>query len=189
VRKTIAWLVVSTLSMASPAWAEAPAYSMIKEKSFLKFVAIQNNAPVEGKFDNFTADIHFNSSKPEEGSIAVEVAVGSLVSGNEEVAKNLKLPEWLSIEMFPKAVFKSKTISRMPMSNNYYADGDLTLRGKTVPVVLNFQLEEHDNGRTIATGFVTLHRKDFGVGQGQWASDDVVKDEVRVEFRIVADKQ
>jgi polyisoprenoid-binding protein YceI len=183
-----AWWAVSIFLLAWPAWADVPAYSVIKEKSLLKFYAIQNGAPVEGKFEDFTADIHFDSSQLEKSTIAVEVNTGSVFVANPDVLSNIKLPDWLSIEAFPKAVFKSKTINRMPMSDNYYADGELTLRGKTAPVVLNFQLEQLDN-RAIATGYVTLHRKDYGIGQGEWARDDVIKNEVRVEFRIVADKK
>jgi polyisoprenoid-binding protein YceI len=77
----------------------------------------------------------------------------------------------------------------MPQSNYYYADGTLTLHGAAVPVVLNFQIEHFDDQNATATGYVTLRRTEFGVGQGQWSHDDVIKDEVRVEFRVSARKQ
>lgn len=163
-------------------------YQMIKEKSSLKFYAIQNNAPVEGKFADFSANILFDSDQLDKSKISVEVSVASVEASYEEVAKNLKLPEWLSVEAFPKANFTSKTITRMPMTNNYYSEGELTLRGKTMPVTINFQLDEKGSV-AVAKGFATLHRTSFEVGQGQWAKDDVVKDEIRIEFRIVANKQ
>lgn len=172
-----------------PAPVEAPAYQVVKEKSFLKFFALQNGAPVEGGFGDFTADIRFDPEHPDQSSIAVEVNTASVIAANEDVAKNLKLPEWLSVEAFPKAVFKSKTITRMPMSDNYYSEGELTLHGKTVPVTLNFQMNRFDGKRAIATGYATLRRLDYGIGQGEWAKPDVIKNEVRVQFRIVADRK
>ncbi len=173
--------------LAAPAWAEAPAYTVVKEKSHLKFFAIQNSAPVGGGFSDFTADIRFDPDHTDQSHINVEVNMGSITVANDDVAKNITLPEWLSTKEFPKAIFKSKKITRTPMSNDYFAEGELTLRGKTAPVILNFTLK-HTGNAAIAEGFATLKRKDYGVGQGQWAKDDIIKNEVRVEFRIFATK-
>jgi len=188
-RILILWLVASAFCIAPAVRADVPAYSVIKEKSTLKFFAIQNSAPVEGKFNDFIADIRFDPNHLDQSSITVEVNIGSVSTNDDDIAKNLKLPEWLNTDAFPKAVFTCKKLTRMPQSDNYYADGQLTLRGKTMPVVLNFQMEHFDATSAIAKGSVTLHRNDFGVGQGEWAKDDVIKDEVRVEFRIAAEKK
>jgi polyisoprenoid-binding protein YceI len=77
----------------------------------------------------------------------------------------------------------------MPGSDNYYANGDLIIRGKKVPVILNFFMEHFDEKNAVASGSISIARNDFGVGQGEWSRDDVVKNEVRVQFRIAAEKQ
>jgi len=185
----ISWLVGSILFFAPAALADIPAYTVIKEKSFIKFFAIQNGASVEGRFNDFTADIRFDPDHLDQSSITVEVATNSVSAADDEVVKNLKTKDWLSTEIFPKAVFTCKKLTRMPTSDNYYADGTLTLHGKTLPVVLNFQMEHFDGKNALATGYVTLHRMDFNIGQGEWAHDDVIKNEVRVEFRIAAERK
>ena len=172
----------------APMQTEAPAWALVRGKSFLKFFAIQNGAPVAGAFKDFTADIHFDHDQLSKSGITVEVDTGSVTAASSDVQDNLKNPDWLSVAQFPKAVFKCTKLTRFPNSENYYADGQLSLRGKMVPVVLNFQMEHLDDHRAVVTGYITLHRRDFGIGQGQWAKDDVVKDEVRVEFRVVAEK-
>ncbi len=182
-------IVLSCLLIVAQARADVPSYAVVKEKSFLKFSAIQNSAPVQGKFSDFTAEIKFDPEHLDESSIKVEVALASVSVASEEVQSNIKMPDWLSVDAFPKAVFNCKQFTRMPTSNNYYANGQLTLRGKTVPVVLNFQMEHFDEKNAVATGYVTVRRSDFGVGQGEWARDDVVKNEVRIEFRIAAEKK
>ena len=182
-------LLLAVSSFASPAFADLPSYSVVKGKSFLKFIAIENGAPVEGKFGNFTADIHFDHENLVDSSIDVEVDTGSVSVANQDVQGNITLPEWLGVAAFPKAVFTCKKLTRMPGSENYYADGKLTLHGKTAPVVLNFQMERFDGNTAIATGFVSLRRTDYDVGQGDWSRDDVIKNEVRVEFRIFAERQ
>ncbi len=187
-RKILTLILIYSISFAFPAFAEAPSYKLIKEKSSLKFYAINNGSPVEGTFKDFSAQINFNPDKLEESKIIVEVETGSVSTSYDEIAKNLISKDWLSAAEFPKAVFTSKTISRMPTSDNYYADGTLKLRDKTLPVILNFQLQFPDDKNAVAKGYLTIRRTDYGVGQGQWAKDDVVKNEVRVEFRVVAEK-
>ncbi|NBX02720.1 MAG: YceI family protein [Alphaproteobacteria bacterium] len=165
------------------------AYLTIKEKSSLKFIATLNGAPVEGQFKDFSTDIVFDENQLDKSHIKVEVNTASVVAANDELASNVKLPDWLSVDKFAKASFVSKKINRMPSTNSYYADGELTIRGQKKPATLNFELDYPTGGRAIATGFVTLLRKDFGVGQGQWQDEGSVKNIVRVEFRIVADKK
>jgi len=181
--------ILISFGLSGSAGAAAPSYSVIKEKSFIKFFAIQNNAPIEGKFKEFSADITFDADHLDQSIVTVEVKTGSVEASYDEVAKNIKTPDWLSTDQFPTAIFKTKNINRMPMSDNYYAEGELTLRGKTSPVTLNFQLEQPSATTAIAKGYVTLHRNDFGVGQGEWSGSDTIKNEVRVEFRITAQKQ
>src|SRR5262245_9155201 len=119
-RKTAA-LAIAMIMSITPAWAaDLPIYKVIPEKSFLKFFAIQNGAPVQGRFEKFSADIKFDPAQADKSSIMVEVETGSLTASNDDVVKNLKLPEWLATELFPKAVYTSKKISRMPMTDNYY---------------------------------------------------------------------
>ncbi len=188
--KILTLILAASLSFAFPAFADATAYKLIKEKSGLKFFAINNNAPVEGEFKDFSADIKFNPDKLDESKIVVEVETAGVFADYDEVVKNLLSKDWLAAADFPKAIFTSKTITRMPSSENYYADGTLKLRDKTLPVTLNFQLQLTDgNKNAVAKGYVTIRRSDFGVGQGEWAKDDVVKNEVRVEFRVVAEKE
>ncbi|MDE3016056.1 MAG: YceI family protein [Pseudomonadota bacterium] len=188
-------LLLIGLFAATPSFAGVPRYALVKDKSSLTFVAFMNGAPVAGKFDDFTADIHFDPNQPAKSSIRVEVNTSSVSVENDDVLKNIQLPDWLSVVKFPTAVLICNGLSRFPQTDDYYAgfngagDCELTLRGRTLPVELNFQMEHFDGGTAIANGYVTLHRLDFGIGQGQWAKDDVIKDEVRVNFRVTAEKK
>jgi polyisoprenoid-binding protein YceI len=187
-RLLFACLVGFFLAFA-PAHAELASYTLVKEKSSLKFLAIIDGKPLEGRFTDFSADINIDPEKPELSNFSAEVATGSVVVSQPDVAKDIQAPDWLSTAAFPKASITVKKLSKFPMTENYYGDGELAVRGKKVPVTVNFQIDHMDEGRAIATGYLTLQRKDFGVGQGKWLKDDVVKNEVRVEFRVVAKKK
>lgn len=184
-----ALLFISVCALASPVMADPVAYNLVKEKSYLKFVATMNNAPIEGKFAEYSADIRFDREHPENSSIEADVDTGSVSVSNPDVQKDIGLPEWLGAEKFPKAHLSCKKLRNMPQTQGYYGECKFTLRDKTVPVVINFQLTRFEDDIAIANGYITLHRLDYGVGQGDWAHDDVVKDQVRVEFRIFAKKK
>lgn len=182
------FLLIGLLA-ATPAFADVPQYALVKDKSSLTFVAFMNGAPIQGIFNHYTADIRFDPKQLKKSSIKVVVDTGSVSVENDDVLKNIMQPDWLSVKQFPEATFTCTGLTQMPASQDYYAKGTLTLRGKTLPAELNFQMKHFDGNTAIADGYVTLHRLDFGIGQGQWAKDDVVQDNVRVNFRVVARKQ
>lgn len=169
--------------------AEAAHYQAVKEKSALKFFAIRNDEALQGGFTDYSADIVLDVDKPEASTVHAEVNTASVVMQDKEALDYVTLPDWLSVKAFPKATLKVPKLSRMPSSMNFYGDGELTVRGVTKPVSVNFRIEHMDDEGAVAKGYFTLRRTGFGVGQGQWSRDDVIKDEVRVEFRIYAKKQ
>lgn len=178
-------LLIILVAYGSQAYAVAIPFELVKDKSYVKFIAMVNGAPVGGNFTDFDATILFDYDYPDKSSIKVEVKTSSLKTDYQEVADNVGKKEWLASEEFPTAHFETTHLTKVPSTWNYYGEGKLTLRGKAVPVAINFQIEDFDD-RAIADGYLTVKRNTFGVGQGQWAKDDVVKDQVRVEFRITA---
>lgn len=178
----------AVLFFISPALADAPEYKLIKEKSFVKFVARQNGAPVEGAFKDFSATIRFDKDKTDTSSISAEVPIASVSVANGDVQQNITLPQWLSATAFPTAKFVSKKITRTPFTDDYYVNGELTLKGITLPAMLNFSLQETGDV-AVAKGYITIKRTDYNVGEGEWSRDDVIADAVRIELRIVAEKQ
>lgn len=168
-----------------------PAYEMVPEESKLKFVALQNSAPVEGAFKKFTTEIRFDPNNLDNSSIRADVDMASVFTEYPEVATNLVGTDWFDVKKFPKASFRTLQIKNLPARDNddrlyYYADAELTLRDKTVPVTINFILERLDANGAVASGRVSLKRREFGVGQGDWAKTDTVDDVVSVSFRVVA---
>ena len=171
-----------------PARAAVPNYQLVKDQSTLQFTATQNGSPVKGRFTNFTTDIQFDAAQLNQSHINVTVDMASAAVADEDIAKYIKLPDWLSATAFPQAVFRSTQITAVAKSNHYQAAGLLTLRGKTVPAILDFELTPIDAQTTTAKGNVILNRNDFGIGAGEWAKDDMIKNAVKVDFTITAVK-
>ncbi|MDX1974457.1 MAG: YceI family protein [Rickettsiales bacterium] len=182
------WLLLILWCVATPAWADVFNYAMVKSKSSLKFFAIHKDGPIQGKFTDFDVQIRFGRDALEKSSIVAEVNTASVTSDDAKLVEALKMPQWLSTQLFPKARFVSTSISVMPNTENYIAKGNLTIRDKTIPAVVNFQLKPRGDTE-IAEGFMTIRRNEIGLAEGEWKSDDALKFEVRIEFRLIANKQ
>lgn len=168
--------------------AAAPAWQMVPKDSTITFTATQNNSPVSGVFKTFSSEINFDPSALDSSSVKITVDTGSVSTSYKEVGETLKAPEWFDVKIFPQAIFTANHFTKTG-DKTYKAEGTLTIRDKTVPVVLTFNLEEYSATKARVKGETSLKRTQFGVGSGDWAKTDEVKDDVKVEFTLVATKK
>jgi polyisoprenoid-binding protein YceI len=174
------FFMVSVMAKAAP-----PQWQLVPEESKLTFTATQNGAPVTGEFKKFTADIHFDSDKLNASSVKVIVDTTSLYDSYGELADTLKTTEWFDVKTYPQAVFISNEFVKIG-DKTYQSKGRLTIRDKTFPVTLDLTQEEYTPKKARFMGSTTIKRTEFGVGQGEWASTQEVKDEVKIEFTVSA---
>lgn len=163
-------------------------WDIVLKDSSITFTATQNGSPVGGQFKNFTGDINFDSNLLDSSNIQITVDMTSLSTSYKEVETTLKTPEWFNTKLFPKAIFKASQFTKTG-DKTYQAHGTLTIRDKTVPITLNFMLDEYTQTKAHATGSTVLKRTAFGVGTGEWAKTDDVKDDVKVDFTLSAIKK
>lgn len=176
------FLFISTLFfISSVVFAELPAWQIVPAESSITFTATQNNAPVSGKFKTFTGDIHFDPTQLGASQVSITVDIASVSTSYAEVQDALKTPAWFNVKVFPQAVFKANSFTKTG-DKTYEAKGTLTIRDKTQPVVLTFSLDDYSATNANVKGSTTLKRTQFGVGQGEWAATDGVKDDVKVDF-------
>lgn len=169
-------------------YALPPAWKIIPDKSSLEFTAVQNNAPVSGKFTKFTGEIHFALDQLKDSSVKIVVDMSSLQTSYTDLTATLIMSEWFNIKVFPQAVFEAKKFTKVG-ANRYKAEGKLTIRNVTLPVTLFFSTEQSSPNDAKVTGSTTIKRTAFGVGQGEWSSVKEIQDEVKINFVVNAVKQ
>jgi polyisoprenoid-binding protein YceI len=184
-KKLLAGLVLLVLPMVT--FAAVPSWKIMPEASSINFTATQNDAPVKGSFQTFTGDIQGDPADLKNSRIKIIVDIASVKTSYGEIATTLKAADWFDIAHFPKAVFTASNFTQTG-KNTYLANGKLTIRDKTVPVTLNFVLEEYSAADLEVKGSTTLRRTLFGVGSGGWSKTDSIKDDVLVEFMLKASK-
>jgi polyisoprenoid-binding protein YceI len=173
--------------IAAPAFAvTAPAWTIDRTKSQVAFAASMNGQAINGRFRRFDARVAFDPTNLAGSRVTAVIDIASATTGDTSRDQSLPTPDWFNIKAFPRATFMSKAFKSLG-GNRYQAAGTLTIRGVARPVVLPFQLVT--NG-TVAQmrGTLTIDRRLFGVGQGQFASADTVAAAVKVNIALIAHK-
>lgn len=176
------------LSLIPMAVFAATAWNMVPNESKLSFTAIQNGSPVTGEFKTFSADINFDPADLATSKVHVNVDLNSVSTSYQEVADTLKTPDWFNVKIFPQAMFDSNHFTKTG-DKTYQADGTLTIRGKSLPLKLNFTIENYSANKAQVKGSTTLKRSAFNIGSGEWAKTDNVKDDVQINFAVSAVKK
>lgn len=168
-------------------FAAAPSWKIIPEASTLNFTAMQNGGPVKGMFKKFTADIQGDPADLKDCHVKIIVDLTSVMTDYGMVQSTLTTAPWFDTANHPTAIFIADKFTQTG-KKSYTADGSLTLRGKSEPAVLKFVLVEYSGKTFVAKGSTTVQRTLFGVGSGEWAKTDSIKDNVQVDFTLKASK-
>ncbi|MEW5250026.1 YceI family protein [Microbulbifer discodermiae] len=120
-----------------------------------------------GRFDDFSGNFFFDEKAPEKSSIDVDIDVRSLNSNHAERDKHLRGEDFLFVEKFPTASFKSTSYKDLGDGKGELT-GDLTLRGITKPVTiavthLGGGSDPWGGYRQGFTGTTEFPLKDFGI--------------------------
>ncbi len=159
-----------------------PHFKNVGEGSELAFQVMWNNEPLTGEFKIFEIDIAFDPKKLAQSSVDVVVYTSSVSVADGDAQNTLPQDEWLNSDVFPQANFKANQFKQLD-GNHYQAEGVLTLKGHTLPIIFNFTLERFSPSEAFITGSATLQRKAFNVG---WGSTEAVQNDVIIQVKLRA---
>tara|TARA_R110000868_G_scaffold179832_1_gene420284 strand:+ start:1246 stop:1821 length:576 start_codon:yes stop_codon:yes gene_type:complete len=182
------WLLLTIiLFLPFSVYASVPAWKILPSESSIKFTGVQNSAPASGTFKKFNGTIHFDPNQLNSSNVDIVIDMNSVSMSYGDFTTALLTEDWFNVKLFPDAVFKASKFIKTG-DNKYQADGTLTIRDKTVPIQIIFNTKELSSDKVIVTGNTILKRIQFGVGQGEWADTDAIKDDVKVIFSVTAQR-
>lgn len=122
---------------------------------------------VRGSFKNLTGTIEFDPANPQNGRVEVEIDVASIDSGVADRDNHLRSADFFDAENFPKLTFRSTDI-KVTGENEADITGDLTIRGKTLPVTIKTDYlgalkDPWGNDKIAFSGEAKINREDFGL--------------------------
>ncbi|HEY2401352.1 MAG TPA: YceI family protein [Steroidobacteraceae bacterium] len=85
-----------------------------------------------GIFRHFDAQLAFDEQRIEASSVSFEIEAASIDTAFDVRDEHLRGADWLDVHTHPKIVFVSRTV-RPAEGRQYVIDGDLTIRGVTLP--------------------------------------------------------
>ncbi len=158
-------LAAGLLSVGSTAIAAE--YRIDPAHSFVEFRANHlGYSWLYGRFNVISGQFTHDPNNPSANSITVEVDTTTVDTRHAERDKHLRSGDFLAVDKYPKATFKSTRYEGTAESGKLH--GELTVHGITRPVV--FEITKMGEGpdpwggyRAGFTGSYTLTRKDFGI--------------------------
>ena len=176
----IKMLLISFLSEAHAIEFER----ILIDKSTLSFNYKQMGVPLEGKFGKFDAHIAFDPANSNIAQTQLEIVLASIDAGSSEADEALVGKPWFNAKAYPNARFSSTNIKALA-GNNFEARGKLTIKGKTLDVLVPFTFRS-EGAFGIFDGAFVLKRLDYVIGEGAWADVSAVANEVQIRFHLIA---
>jgi len=180
---------LSTIAMQSDT-IDATQWTIDKAHSNIEFSVSHFFTQVEGNFTDYEATVLFSPDNLAESSIDVTIPVASINTGNNRRDGHLQSPDFFNAEKYPNITFVSDNIESVG-NNEFVANGTLTIKDISKQIELPFTLlgvkdNPFKEGTLVAgiSASTEINRTDFEVGTGDWASDAVVGDNVKINLNL-----
>ena len=149
---------------------------------------------VRGQFRDFEGSFHFDPANPEASHATVTIRAKSIDTGNEQRDAHLRSNDFFAMDEYPEIRFVSTSVERID-DTRFKLNGELTIRGVTRPVSLDFEFNGSEvdpwgNTRIGFEGSTEVNRKDWGVNWNAALDSGgvLVSDRVKLEFDVAATK-
>jgi polyisoprenoid-binding protein YceI len=147
---------------------------------------------VRGAFTDFSGTAHLDAGNPAASSVMLRIRTASIDTGQADRDAHLRSADFLDVTTHPEIVFVSTDVEQVDESV-YQVSGDLTIRGTTRPVSVDFTLtgsakDPFGNTRVGFEGALAIRRSDWGL---TWntpldTGGVLVSDRIQIEFDVSA---
>lgn len=170
-------IISIALLMASWVPAHAADYLVDKTQSRIEFSGTHAGKPFKGAFGTWDAAIKFDDANLAASSVKVTIDTASAKTGDAMYDGTLPTADWFDVKNYPQAIFISESITKRP-DGSYNAKGQLTIRGKAVPVTFDFALSDLAAPPVKTTFTLTLDRLAHDIGmksdaKAEWVSKEI----------------
>ena len=147
---------------------------------------------VRGSFNEFEGFGYFDLETPANSSLRLTIRAASIDTRNADRDGHLKGNDFFDMETYPEITFTSTAVEQDDDSK-YRVTGDLTIKGVTKPVSIDFEyngtaVDPYGNVRIGFEGKTIVNRKDWGVNWNAAleAGGVLVSEKVTLEFEVSA---
>ena len=147
---------------------------------------------VRGSFNEFEGSGYFDAENPANSHLQLSIQAASIDTRNADRDGHLRSNDFFDMENYPQITFTSTGVEQVD-AESYRVTGDLTIKGVTKPVTVDFEytgtaVDPYGNTRIGFEGTTTVNRKDWGVSWNAAleAGGVLVSEKVTLEFEVSA---
>ncbi len=147
---------------------------------------------VRGSFSEFEGTGWFDVENPAASHLQLTIQAASIDTRNPDRDGHLKSNDFFDMETYPEITFASTAVEQLD-AENYRVTGDLTIKGVTNPVTVDFEytgtaVDPYRNQRIGFEGKTTVNRKDWGISWNTALETGgvLVSEKVTLEFDVSA---
>ena len=149
---------------------------------------------VRGSFNESAGTGYFDAADPSKSWLEVTIQAASIDTRNADRDAHLRSNDFFAMDTYPEIRFVSTSVEPVAKTT-YRVAGDLTIKGVTKPVTIDFEytgsaVDPFGNQRIGFEGSVTVNRKDWRVNWNAAleAGGVLVSEKVILEFEVSAIK-
>jgi polyisoprenoid-binding protein YceI len=149
---------------------------------------------VRGSFTEFVGSFDLDASNWPASTAQITIQVASIDTGNEQRDGHLRTNDFFDAPNHPQITFTSTRV-KQTAEDTLAVTGDLTIKGTTKPVTVEFvytgsAVDPYGNTRIGFEGISTINRSDFGIAFNATLDTGgvLVSDKITLEFDISAIK-
>ena len=150
---------------------------------------------VRGSFNDFEGTVELDGENPGKSAVNLTIKAASIDTRNAGRDGHLRSGEFLDLENHPTITFVSTGAER-PDDRTVQLTGDLTIRGVTRSITIDFDFEgsakdTYGNQRLGFEGSVDINRKDYGItwNAALETGGVLISDKIVLEFEVSLVKQ
>jgi polyisoprenoid-binding protein YceI len=181
------------MSLATAPTTRTGSYAVDPTHSRIGFVARHAMVTkVRGSFNDFEGNGYFDAENPANSTLRLVIQAASIDARNAERDGHLRSNDFFDMDTYPEITFAATAVEHVD-AENYRVTGDLTIKGVSKPVTVDFlytgaAVDPFGNHRIGFEGTTTVNRKDWGVNWNAAleAGGVLVSEKVTLEFEVSA---
>ena len=147
---------------------------------------------VRGSFNEYEGSGYFDAENPTRSHLELTIQAKSIDTRNADRDAHLRGNDFFDMDTYPEIRFVSTGVEKVDDSN-YRVTGDLTIKGTTKPVTIDFTytgnaVDPFGNTRVGFEGSIVVNRKDWGLDWNAALETGgvLVSEKVTLEFDVSA---
>ncbi len=192
--KSIQIAFIGILFSFTTSSVEPPSWNISGSHSKIRFEVTHFFTPVEGSFNDYSAELKFDPADLDNSSVSFNVKVASVKTDSDKRDKHLQSADFFNSEKYPNMKFESTSISKH--EEGFIAKGNLTVKSTTKTIEVPFNVlgvGDHPSREGVVImgikGEFKINRNDYNVGTGDYIATTVIGDEVSITIILEASRK